>query len=130
MLLLYFTVGISTPIDAPTAHKTLVQNLSTIASCEIDVLVLVQKLYSYTVIKRDVYRFVSDRLTGLSNDERLQHLLRDIVTTVRYDGDQFVKVLVSLKECGQEELVHKLTCDYGKNYSPDYIVDVHTVDFT
>ena len=109
-------VDISTPVDAPMAHKTLVHNLSTIASCEVNVLTLVQKLCSYEVITREIYRFVSDRLTGWSNDERLQHLLQHVNTTVKYDGDQFIKVLVSLKECGQHELVHKLTCDYSKYY--------------
>ena len=88
-------------------------------------LILAQKLFSHKVIKREVYRFVSDRLTGLSNDERLQHLLQHIITTVRYDGDQFRKVLESLKECGQDVLVHKLTCEYGKYYYM-YTVHVHT----
>ena len=92
-------------------------NLNTIASYEVDVLVLVQKLYSRGAINRYVYRHASDRLTGQSNDERLQYLLHTITTTVRYNGDQFAKVLISLKECGQYELVYKLTCDYSKWYT-------------
>ena len=73
-----------------------------------------QELVSSEAITEDVYRYSIDKLTGQSAAERVQHLLCNITSSVRYNAGLFNKLLVSLQKCGKCDLAHGLISDYYK----------------
>ena len=125
-LLHCYIISSSGPIDHSIAHEVIKTNAMKIVMSGVDVFLLATSLNSHNAIAGPLYREIVDSLTGLSTDKRLTKLLSDVTSAVRVSDGAFKKVLLSLAECGQQQLSTELYQQYcsmiGMSHMNMYIV--------
>ena len=108
-VMLHYMLG---DVNCFVAHKVLKNNGPKIVKSGVGVFVFAQHLHSKDVIAESLYRHTIDTHTGASIDERLIQLLSDVNNAVRVTDWAFKKVLLSLAECGQQQLSTELYQQY------------------
>ena len=108
-VMLYCMLG---DVNCFVAHKVLQKNGPKIVKSGVSVFVFAQHLYSEDIIAESLYRRTIDTHTGAPTDERLIQLLSDVNNAVRATDGAFKKVLLSLAECGQQQLSTELYQQY------------------
>ena len=94
------------------AHEVLKKNGTKIVMSGVNVKLLAVTLNSYDAITQPLYRRAIDPFTGASADDRLIELLRYITDAVKVSGNVFKQLLLSLAECGEQDLSDRLYEDY------------------
>ena len=112
ILLHCYIISLSGPIDRSIAHEVIKTNTMKIVMSGVDVFLLATSLNSRNAIAGSLYREIIDSLTGLSTDKRLTKLLSDVNSVVQANDGAFKKVLLSLAECGQQQLSTELYQQY------------------
>ena len=115
-VMLYYMLG---DVNCIVAHEVLKKNGPKIVKSGVGVFVFVQHLHSKDVIAESLYRCTIDTHTGAPTDERLIQLLSDVNNAVRVTDGAFKKVLLSLAECGQQQLSTELYQQYCSMISFD-----------
>ena len=99
-------------VNCFVAHEVLRKNGPKIVKSGVGVFVFAQHLHSKGVIANALYRRTIDTHTGATTDECLIQLLSDVNNAVRVSNGAFKKVLLSLAECGQQQLSTQLYQQY------------------
>ena len=105
-------VSLSGPIDRPIAHEVIKTSSMKIVKSSVDVFLLATSLNSRNAIAGPLYREIIDTHTGLSADKRLIKLLSEVTDAVQVSDGAFKKILLSLAECGQQQLSTELYQQY------------------
>ena len=112
MLLSLNVFSSSGPIDRSIAHEVIKTNAMKIVMSGVDVFLLATSLNCRNAIAGPLYKEIIDTNTGLSANKRLIKLLSDVTDAVRVSDGAFKKVLLSLAECGQQQLSTELYQKY------------------
>ena len=102
-------------IDA--AYRVMAENITLIKSYRIDVQFLAHNLFEKKIINARQKTKVTDELTGISADERMNRLLELLMASIRVDEEDFGIFLEILKEEGTkrcEKLAKKLMDAYNE----------------
>ena len=94
----------------------MMENITLIKSYRIDLQFLVDKLFEKKIINARQKSEVTDGLTGISADERMNKLLELLMTSISVDEEDFDIFLEILKEEGTkrcEKLAQKLMDAYN-----------------
>ena len=97
--------------DSKSAYKALQVNTRSIIEATIDVQELADKLFERRIINEGERKKATDRLCGMTAEERLGRLLEVIRASVKLNGnvfDQFVNILEEIGGVGMIALANKL----------------------
>ena len=103
---------IAGPINCSVAYKVLQLHLMKILNSNVDVFQLSGALFSCDVITKHFYKEIIDRHIASSASERLHRLVSNIHDAVKDNGEVFKRLLLSLAECGKQDLSDKLYQHY------------------
>ena len=121
ILLHCYIISLSGPIDRSIAHEVIKTNTMKIVMSGVDVFLLATSLNCRNAIAGSLYRRIIDTHTGAPTDERLIQLLSDVTSAVRVTDGAFKKVLLSLAECGQQQLSTELYQQYCSMIGMSYM---------
>ena len=98
------------PLNCKATKTALVQYTDHIVRSSIDPFALARILFSKEIISEDYYKRVRDRTCGHTNEERLETILDDLRSRIKYDAN----ILMSL--------VNILRDDFSRNDIADEIM--------
>ena len=113
-MLYHSIVSLTGPINCSVAREVLKKNGTKIVMSGVNAKLLAIALNSYDALSQPLYRRAIDPYTGASTDDRLIELLGYVTDAVKVNGEVFKQLLLSLAECGEQDLSDLLCQHYCK----------------